>query len=190
LAVGRWARAAVAQWHGQHPGVEHLLIGETPLIGHRLIELARPLPDEAEPALAAARTRFVIPVPSRALREHLEAERARRARDPVHPREREDAPPDMLRDLWRELAGADLPYDPALYQRAYERLLVHRHAVALPLESRLPTDGVSAYDFSVPTTELVPTPDEVAQAIGEIERRYPEPGAVQREIDGWRNVDA
>ena len=188
LAVGRWARGAVARWHAAHPGVSDLLIGETPFIGHRLVELARPEQGAAEPALAGAWARFVIPVPSRALREHLEAERARRARDPVHPREREDAPPSVLRDVWRELAGADIAYDPTLYRRAYERLLVHRHAVVLPLESRLPAAGVSAYDFRVATTDLLPSPDEIAAAIRDIETRYPDPGALQREIDGWRHL--
>src|SRR5262245_15430474 len=53
LAVGRWARAAVARWHAEHPGTADLLIGETPFIGHRLIELARREPDDAEPLLAS-----------------------------------------------------------------------------------------------------------------------------------------
>jgi hypothetical protein len=188
LAVGRWARAAVARWHVQHPGLEDLLIGETPFVGHRLVELARPTADDAEAALAGAWTRFVIPVPSRELRQHLETERERRARAPVHAREREDAPPSVLRDAWRELAGADIPYDPALYQRVYERLLVHRHAVALPLASRLPTEGVSAYDFGVATIELLPSPDEIARAIRDVELRHPDPKSLQREIDGWRRV--
>src|SRR5918996_2195980 len=77
LAVGRWARAAVAAWHPEHPAREGLLIGETPFIGHRLVELARPERDAAEPVLAAPSTRFVIPVPSCALRAHVEAERER-----------------------------------------------------------------------------------------------------------------
>ena len=38
LAVGQWARTAVARWHARHRGLEHLLIGETPFIGHRLID--------------------------------------------------------------------------------------------------------------------------------------------------------
>src|SRR5262245_25100887 len=127
LAVGRWARAAVARWDAAHRRApEHLLIGETPFIGHRLVELARPASDEAELVLTAPPTTFVVPVPSRALREHLEAERERRAREPVHPREREDAPPEVLRALWRDLAGADVPYDPTVYQSMYERLLRHR----------------------------------------------------------------
>jgi hypothetical protein len=185
LAVGRWVRAALARWHTRHRGAEHLLIGETPFIGHRLIELARPADDEAEPMLTSPAATFVIPVPSRALREHLEAERARRAREPLHPREREDAPPEVLRALWRDLAGADVPYDPAVYQRAYERVLRHRRAEVFPLHARLRTDGVSTYDFRVPVRDLVPTPGEAARAIAEVEASHPDAADIQRAIDGW-----
>jgi hypothetical protein len=187
LAVGRWARAAVARWDALHQRAsERLLIGETPFIGHRLVELARPAADDAEPVLTAPTTTFVIPVPSRALREHLEAERERRAREPLHPREREDAPPEVLRALWRDLAGADVPYDPTVYQGVYERLLRHRRARALPLQVRLPTQRVSAYDFQVPTTDLVPTAEDVDRAIREVEAAYPQPDNVRRAIEGWR----
>lgn len=200
LAVGRWARGALARWHAEHRGFDDLLIGETPFVGHRLIELARPAADEAEAVLAAPSTRFVIPVPSRDLRAHLEAERARRARAPLHRREQEDAPPEVLRDMWRQLAvvaralgvldpatpaDADPPYDPATYRRVYERLLAHRHALALPLESRLPTEGFSAYDFRVPTVDVVPTAEEAARFIREVEASYPDPGALVSEIEGW-----
>lgn len=200
LAVGRWARGAVARWHAEHPGAADVLIGETPFVGHRLIELARPGRDEAERVLAAEETRFVIPVPSRALRTHLEAERARRARDPLHRREEEDASPEVLRDLWRHLAGVarvlgmtdpaaraddDVPYDPALYRRVYERLLTHRHASALPLDTRLPTREFSAYDFRVPIVDVAPTEAEAARAIHAVEDDYPDLEALQREIDGW-----
>ena len=105
VAVGRWARHALAAWHAAHPGAEHLLIAETPLVGHRLIELARPADDAAEPLLSDSRCRFVVPVPSRAVRRHLEAERERRMRSPQHDRENEDAPPHVLRDLWQQLSG-------------------------------------------------------------------------------------
>jgi hypothetical protein len=185
LAVGRWARAAVARWYAGHAG-EALLIGETPFIGNRLIELARAGGDDAEPLLAGPTTRFVIPVPSRALRQHLEAERARRAEHPLHPREREDAPPEVLRALWREVAGDDRPYDPDVYRQTYERLLTRRHATALALDTVLPAGAVSAYDLIIPTTDLVPAADEAARSIEEVEASHPEPADVQRAVDGWR----
>jgi hypothetical protein len=195
LAVGRWARLAVARWHAEHPGPVPLLIGETPFIGHRFIDLARPAADAAEPLLAAPSTRFVIPVPSRELRGHLEAERARRAESPVHPREREDAPPHVLRTLWTEVAAAAVAlglagstgtaYDPDVYRRVYERLLAHRHVEPLSVDTRLPVAGVSAYDIRVPAPDLVPTSDETARFIAEAERSHPDAAAVQVAIEGW-----
>jgi hypothetical protein len=204
LAVGRWARGAVARWHADHPTMGDLLIGETPFIGHRLIDLAQSRGDDAEPVLRAPSTRFVIPVPSRALRQHLEAERARRSREPRHARERDDAPPDVLRALWRELFGvavvlgvvADAPrppgapaYDPATYQRVYERLLVHRHAVALRLETRLPTADLSAHEFRIPTVDVVPSAADAGRVIRETEAGYSSAGVVDAEINGWYRVD-
>jgi hypothetical protein len=197
LAVGRWARAAVARWHADHPGSADLLIGETPFIGHRLIELARRVPDDAEPLLASLAARFVIPVPSRELRAHLEAERERRTRAPLHPREREDAPPQVLRALWGELLAAavalglihavdaDVPYNPIVYRKVYERLLMRRHTEALGLHTVLPTQAVSAYDVQVPTVDLVPEAQEVARFVREVESRHPDPLALERVIAAW-----
>ena len=200
LAVGRWARGALARWHDQHAGSDGLLIGETPFIGHRLVDLARPADDAAEPLLAADSARFVIPVPSRALREHLESERSRRARDPLHRREQEDAPPAVLRDLWRQLVGVartlgmaapaahsndDVPYDPAVYQRVYEHLLAHRHAEALALDTRLPTEHFSAYEFRIPAVDVIPGALDVERCIREVEAGYPETAAVERAIEQW-----
>ena len=195
VAVGGWARPALARWHVAQPASD-LLIGETPFVGHRLIELARPIDDAAEPLLASPATRFVIPVPSASLRRHLEAERARRASAPVHAREREDAPPDVLRGVWRELVGVaralgisdaadDAAYDPAIYRSLYERLLTHRHTQALAIDERLPAGGVSAYEFRIPTADLVPSDADVARFIAEAEKRYPDPAALGREIEGW-----
>ena len=186
LAVGRWARDAVARWHARH-GRDHLLVGETPFIGHRLVSLARPEADEAEAVLAADATRFVIPVPSRELRAHLE-------------REREDAPPAVLRALWRELfdvAAAlgitptrtdDVAYDPDVYRRVYERLLAHRHATALALEARLPAEALSAYDFRIQISDVVPTADEASRLVEETEARYPQATLVDRELEAWYRV--
>jgi len=200
LAVGRWARSALASWHTRHPGWDDVLIGETPFVGHRLIELARWEHDEAEALLSAVSTRFVIPVPSRELRAHLESERARRARTPIHRREQEDAPPEVLRSLWRQLigvaralgvadstapAGADVPYDPALYRRVYERLLVHRHTQTLALDTALPAGAMSAYDFKIPTVDVLPTETDAVSRILDVEASYPDAEALRREIDAW-----
>lgn len=200
VAAGRWARDAVGRWHANHSGGQHILIGETPFVGHRFVELARPAADGAEPVLAAASTRFVIPIPSREVRRHLEGERERRARRPLHEREREDAPPQVLRGLWRQfvVAGRNLgvtqasesheaagEYDPIIYQRTYARVLSRRHVLVLPLEEILPTASFSAYDFAVPHTDLLPTVDEVRRWIVEVEAAYPDTDVLRRVTDQW-----
>ena len=97
MAAGRWARRAIGSWNRRYPEPEHLLVGETPFIGHRFIELARRMDDEAEPLLRGASCRFAVPVPSVDVRRFLETQRERRALQPLHPREREDAAPSVLR---------------------------------------------------------------------------------------------
>lgn len=201
-AAGLWARQALAEWSERHPEPEHLLVGETPFVGGRFVELARRDDDRTEALLAAPSCRFVIAVPSAEVRRFLEAERARRAATPLHPREREDAPPRVLRDLWRELvevarrlditppdADATAPgYDPVIYRRVYETVLRRRHVDVLALDTILPTEKLSVYDFAVPPPDLIPTGVEAEDFIHEVERRYPEPRALESEIARWWEI--
>jgi hypothetical protein len=197
-AAGLWARQAVAQWHQRYPAAEHLLIGETPFVGHRFIELARQHADATEALLRAAC--FVVPVPSRAVRAFLEAERQRRSVTPLHEQERQDAPPHVLQELWRQLAriapalgvGGEVPasvdevsYDPALYQGVYQHLLRQRQTLILSVDTILSTTTLSVYDFAVPRYDVVPTVAEVTRFIGEVELQYPDLHILQQDIERW-----
>jgi len=195
-AVGLWARRAIAQWQRRCAGREHLLIGEAPLIGGRLIELARRRDDEAEPVLADASCRFVVSVPSAAVRRHVEAERERRASTPRHDREREDAPPHVLRELWNGVraaadalgivvAGGARSYDPDVYRRVYEAVLVDRHPEIVALDTILPTASMSVYDFSVPYTDIVPRDDEVDALVRAAERVWPDGARLAAALEHW-----
>ncbi|MDE2802447.1 MAG: hypothetical protein OXK21_06165, partial [Chloroflexota bacterium] len=95
-AAGLWARDAVAAWAAQEPDADAVLVGETPLIGYRFVELARRTADDAEAALAADTTRFVVPVPSVEVRRAIEDARAATTASPRHERERADAVPNVL----------------------------------------------------------------------------------------------
>ncbi len=198
LAVGRWAREAVARWSAEHPDPEALLVGETPLVGNRLVELARPAADAAEPLLAAPSARFVVPVPSPAVRTHIEAERVRRAATPLHDREREDAPPEVMRDLWRQLRSAavtlglapstqeaDPPYDPDVYAAVYLTVLANRHRDRLALDAILPTGSLSPYDVRAPRTDLTPDPDHIPRLIAEAATIHPDPVTLHNHLDRW-----
>jgi hypothetical protein len=196
VAVGRWARAAVARWAESAEGSRALLVGETPLVGHRLVEVVRCMDDAAEPVLSDPRTRFVVPVPSRALRRHLEAERSRRAAQPLHPREREDAPPEVLRDLWRQLTGvaeaigltavtSSESYDPELYRAVYEHALRRRHVDILQIGAILPASAMSPYDLGVPVDDLRPRADEAAALIADAGRDWADPAALEQALNRW-----
>jgi len=205
-AAGHWVRQAIAKWSDGHPAREHLLVGETPFVGHRLIELAHRLDDRAEPLLTDCSCKFVIAVPSAEVRHFLEAERERRAADPLHPREREDAPPSVLRELWRDLtrvarqmgisvpgaAGRDdtdmPPYAPDVYQRVYEGILRYRNVDVVHLDVILPTRQLSVYDFADPPTLLIPSEAEINECIRAVERNWTDTAMLEGEIARWWQV--
>jgi hypothetical protein len=197
-AVGLWARQAVVEWNRRWPEPTHLLLGEAPLVGGRLIELVSPRDDAAEPILAAPSCQVVLPVPSAEVRRFLEAERERRMARPAHPRERDDAPPGVLRDLWLELAevarqlGMSVaahdgpgPYDPEIYRRVYARVLRHRRVEILHLDVVLPTTDLSVYDFAVDCAELAPRAEDADAAVRLAEASHPDAHALARATARW-----
>lgn len=200
-AVGLWARDAIGRWHQHHPDEVEMLVGEVPLIGNRLIELAQQHDDAVEPILSSAATQFVIPVPSRELRRMIEGKREASSAKPQHEREQVDAIPQVLRALWLELyhvahkfgitgpvSGDQITYDPDIYQGVYSILLQHRHSQVLPLTIQLRTENLSAYDLNIQQGELAPDADEVRTYIAEVERLYPDVALLNREIDKWYAV--
>lgn len=191
-AAGLWVRDALADWSKLHGAPKHFLVGETPFVGNRFVELARRVDDRAEALLASPACRFVIAVPSRDVRRFLEAQRERRAANPLHAREREDAPPHVLRDLWQSVASVaggttaePTPYEPAVYASVYGRVLRHRNTEIVNLDVILPTERLSVYDFAVAPRDLVPSVADAERFIREVEQRYPDPRVLDREIERW-----
>ncbi len=180
-AIGLWAREAVARWSIEHADPASMLIGETPFVGWRLVELAQSKDDAAEAVLASPACRFVLTLPSGAVQAHVTAERARRAAMPRHALEREDAPPHLLRASWLDVldAARDLgvpwavetypsqTYNSTVYRAVYEHLLRHRSCEIVPIDTVLPTEAMSVYELDVPHEALIPTPDEAERYVGE-----------------------
>jgi hypothetical protein len=198
-AAGLWARDAVASWHERHLDSAQILIGEVPLIGNRLIELVQQQADAVEPLLVGPTTLFLIPVPSREVRAHIEAARTRDTATPAHERERANADPQLVRALWDEMASVGqalgLPeaaravsgagFDPELYGAVYARLLCHRPAALLPVTTALPVQ-TSVYAGLGTVHELVPTPDDVARMMAVVEQ-HPV-SEIEREVADWFRV--
>ena len=95
--------AALLEWESRARGSEGMLIGEAPLIGGRLMEIARPTADAAEALLRDGRTQFLIPTPSKAVRALIESSRERSIAAPQHENEAHDAPHKVLRTSWQDV---------------------------------------------------------------------------------------
>ena len=197
LAMGRWAREAVLRWHEARPDPRHILVGETPLVGNRLVELAKVRDDRPEPLLASEATVFIVPVPSREVRRVIESARASEMADPRHERDAASAPPHLVRWHWEELErtaaalGVSGPgprgeYDPDLYAAVYRRLLRHRHAIVLPVGATVAVEG-SAHEPPPLASELVPAPEEVDREIAAVARRAD--ADIEREAADWYRVE-
>ena len=74
-----------------------------------------------------------------------------------------------------------------MYQRVYETVLRHRPVQALALTQILPTETLSVYDFAVTAPDLAPTEAEADELIRDVERRYPDAAALEREIARWHD---
>jgi hypothetical protein len=194
--VGRWVRRAVLRWHREHEGSSGMLIGEVPLIGNRLVELAQVRADDAEPVLAGSQTLFVTPVPSVAVRAAIESARARTFANPAHARESADAPPNFLHQLWLDtralaveigaaapVSDSQVPFDPDTYAAVYRHLLRHRNAVMLRVDIQLEQNG-SVYDLRVQATDIVPTGDEASEILADLEREHTT-AEVEAEVARW-----
>ncbi len=197
-AVGLWSRGAVLDWHRRH-GDNAILIGELPLIGNRLIELAQPHNDAAEALLAGPATLFVVPVPSTLVRTEIEAARERTMAQPQHRREAADAPPGVLRRLWRELhdlavtlgqtepaADDAVAYRPQVYESVYRHLLAHRHYQLLTVDERLPVSS-SVYALDGIAGELTATPDQVGAIMERLEATTTA-AQLEREVANWHQI--
>lgn len=182
-ACSIWARQNVLIWSQNHATPEHMLIGEVPLIGNRLMEIVRSYDDDAEAVLKDKRTQFVVPVPSAYVRETIEKRREQTIANPRHENEKEDAPPNVLRAMWQELYRIarilglsdshldKLPYSPEIYSAVYQYLLQHRHHQILNIDELLTPVG-SAYDYSEPLPEVIATEEEAQQIIEQLEHEY------------------
>lgn len=194
-AVGQWARAAVLDWHKRH-AAEAMLVGEVPLIGNRLVELVQKRDDEVEPLLAGEQTQFFLPVPSVAVRQHIEAARARTMSTPQHEREMADAPPNVLDSLWYDLLNLAMrlgiaadtnTYTPGVYAQTYHYLLQHRRSTRLPVDVVLQVDK-SVYDIAGVKGELAATAAEVSATVQALEAMY-SPAEVNEAVANWYDLE-
>lgn len=192
-AVGLWTREAVFNWHISYAMSEHMLIGEVPLIGNRLMELVKPQIDATETILCGEETRFLLPVPSLEVRQVIESTRAKTIESPRHEKETKDAPPNIVQASWIELAQiagkiglgtqpANPPYSAGIYGGVYEYLLQHRHYKRLSVDLVLMPAG-SVYDLDNIAGELCATPEQVKKIMDRLEQQPIQ--EIENDVENW-----
>jgi len=194
--VGQWVRQAVLRWSRANADDSSLLIGELPLIGHRLVELVQIRADDLEPLLARPQALFATPVPSGTVRAAIERARQRTLGNPSNPRESEDAPIDVVQQSWAEIRAlaVDLgmaepapsenpPFDADAYASVYRHLLRRRNALALRVEVEL-QQTASVYDHAVQVVDIVPSHAEADAIVARLERELT-PSEIDAEVRRW-----
>ncbi len=196
-AAGLWLRDAIFRWCDENVRDEHLLLIEAPLVGGRFIELAQVEADAVEPILALPTTRFLVPQPSREVRAAIEAARAAEIEKPRHARDAANAVPALVDELWNAvLAAADalaIPrdrhvpgYSPELYFALYQRLLHHRHVLAVPVTEVFPDRG-SPHSLKGDEADLAPSADIAVKLIHAVEAMGVERAI--RSAERWYEID-
>ena len=196
-AVGLWTRRGIADWHARYSDDKHILIGELPLIGNRLMEVVQSLDDQVEPLLAGKSVQFFLPVPSKEVRAHILGCRTSSIEDPNHDREAADAPPSVVNLHWQQIrqlaidlafidADCAIDYQPKIYTAAYEYLLQHRNAQTLPVTEVLDTRG-SVYELGAIASEISASADQVESIFKQVESQYTLL-QVEQMIDNWHQI--
>jgi len=194
--VGQWVRQAVLRWSRACAEHSSLLIGELPLIGHRLVELVQVHADDAEPLLAGPQALYATPVPSAAVRASIERARQRTLSHPANPRETQDAPVSVVQQSWAEIralaaglglaeatTSKDPPFDPDAYAGVYRHLLRQRNALTLRVEDEI-QQTASVYDHAVQVTDIVPSHAEADAIVARLERERT-PSEIAAEVERW-----
>lgn len=198
-AVGLWTRSGILKWQEKYNSSEHILIGEIPLIGNRLMELVKPYNDEAEAILRDEKTRFVIPVPTKEVRQIIESKREKTIAEPQHEKENYDAPPNVVQASWQDvykiahelnlIDNSQLdnpPYIPEAYQAVFEHLLQHRNRITLSIDEALKPAG-SVYELDNIESELSASPEQVEQIVSQLENDFTLE-QIEADVSQWYKV--
>ncbi len=197
-AAGLWGRRALARWLAENTDPTDMIVGEVPIIGNRFSEFIQVQPDQVETALVSDGTKFIYPVPTKSLRDKLEAIRRSTFANPKHPDEARDAPPSTMELAWHLTCAkaAELgliseekiysPYEEMIYVRFFEHLLQYRNAIGIGVDT-IYSDAGSAHDLGANVSELSAGPDEVQCAIAEVEAAFTV-GEAARDVESWYRV--
>jgi putative phosphoesterase len=145
LSVGKWLLDTVKSWLEVNEKGSGVLLIEAPLVGHRFVELAQRQEDSnLEAFLGSEACQFIVPIPSRKVREKIEADRKAQVSEDA--KNWSGAKHSVMELLWKMIGDiantmgkqipidAQLQYEPEIYEFVFSKVLKHRHMVPLYIE--------------------------------------------------------
>jgi hypothetical protein len=135
----------IKKWLADHTKKEDLLLIEAPLVGHRFIEIANKQENETlEGFLKSEAFQVICPIPSKKVREKIEADRAVQLTEDA--KVWTGAKPSVMLMLWKMICGIanefgrnipmdeQPPYDPEVCEFVFGNVLKHRHFIPLHVD--------------------------------------------------------
>jgi len=195
LCAGKWLMATVSSWLTKNKNSDSILLIEAPLVGHRFVELAHKQNiEELEAFLSSKDCQFICPIPSKEVREKIEAARAAEVSEDA--KNWLGAKPSVMLMLWKMICGlandmgrsipmdGQPPYDPEVYEFVFNNILKHRNFI--PLHITEVFDVSHADEIELHSHEGLVASKEVANSISQaIIAMYPNEKEINEVIDRW-----
>ncbi len=195
LSVGNWLMDTVKEWLADNAATNGLLLIEAPLVGHRFIELAKIQEDAAlENFLKSSDFQVLVPIPSKKVRAKIEADRKAQIAEAATTWV--GAKPSVMLLLWKMICGianemgqyismeGQPPYDPAIYEFVFRKILQHRHFIPLHVEEIFSIDVFDEKDLHN-TGSLAADEKTANQYSAAIAALYPTNAALNEVVNGW-----
>ena len=195
LSVGKWLMDTLKSWLLSATSNKEILLIEAPLVGHRFIELATIQKDLLlEDFFSSDAFQIIAPIPSKKVRAKIEADR--KAQISEDAKVWSGAKPSVMLMLWKMICGianefgqsipmdGQPPYDPAIYEFVFEKILQHRHFIPLHINEIYPITIVNEEELH--NTGSLAADDATAnQYAAMIANQYPDLEEIDLVVNGW-----
>lgn len=192
LMGGVFLLKQIKKWYAEKNDNDLLLI-EAPLVGGRFIELVALQEDpNMELILSNAKTQIVMPIPSKIVREKIEAERAKQVDEDS--KVWIGAKPSVMKLLWKHVCeiaqefgkeiGADISYDPQIIEYVFKKVAKHRNFVPLYINELFdvpPQAETGLHNLS----SLKASDEEANQICDIIAHQYSSIDEMKQETNSW-----
>jgi len=195
LSVGKWLTDTVKNWLLSATSDKEILLIEAPLVGHRFIELASLQKDLLlEDFFSSDAFQIIAPIPSKKVRAKIEADR--KAQISEDAKVWTGAKPSVMLMLWKMICGianefgqtipmdGQPPYDPAIYEFVFEKILQHRHFIPLHIDEIYPIEVVDEKELH--NTGSLAADDATANKYADrIAEQYPDLEEIDSIVNRW-----